>query len=236
MLNLLQPLVGGLLLEIDPAVVTRFLHLDPSRSLLGAPKEMTARTFDNKRYFGVVIADRALKPGRPLEKCKHVKAMYQRFTEGLDWDKTAYVSLYNKMNKKKDRHGGAAGGFEFFAKKKLEKYDVIFEDIKKNGYKQSASIEENIEVALDANGEVLLIDGRHRLILAKLIGLKKVPVVVNLIAESLARSFVDNSDNLKSQLQEESVDQRVGGLITVPGGRKNKGVLVSAFQRNHFPG
>ena len=73
---------------------------------------------------------------------------------------------------------------------------MIFEDIKKNGYKQSASIEENIEVALDANGEVLLIDGRHRLILAKLIGLKKVPVVVNLIAESLARSFVDNSDNL----------------------------------------
>ena len=231
----MQPLVGGLLLEIDPAVVTRFLRFDPQRTLLGVPKKMTARTFDNKRYFGVVIADKALKPGRPLEKCSHVKAMYQRFTEGLDWDKTEYVSLYDKRYKKEISRGGVAGGFDFFAKKKLQKYDAIFEDIKLNGYRQSASVEENIEVALDANGEVLLIDGRHRLILAKLIGLKKVPVVVNLVAESLARSFVDNSDNLKSQLQEESVDQRIGALSTVPGGRKNKGVLVSAFQRNYFP-
>ena len=49
----------GLLLEIDPAVVTHFLHLE-SRKLRGAPKAMTARTFNNKRYFGMVIADKSL--------------------------------------------------------------------------------------------------------------------------------------------------------------------------------
>ena len=45
-----------LLLEIDPAVITHFLRIDSS-GLGGAPGEMTARTFDNKRYFGMVIAD-----------------------------------------------------------------------------------------------------------------------------------------------------------------------------------
>ena len=235
MLNLLQPVVSGLLLEIDPAVVTRFLRLE-SRKLRGAPKAMTARTFNNKRYFGMVIADKALKPGKSLEECKHVQAMHQHFVEGRDWSQTEYLKLYEKKYKKMERHGGESGDFKIFARKKLKKYDSIYRDIERNGYKQSASIEENIEVALDANGEFFLIDGRHRLVLAQLIGLKKIPVVVNLIAESMAQIFVDNPENLRNQLQSPTVDQRVNALITVPGGRNDKGVLVNAFQRTHFPG
>ena len=235
MLNLLQPVVSGLLLEIDPAVVTRFLRLE-SRKLRGAPKAMTARTFNNKRYFGMVIADKALKPGKSLEECKHVQAMHQHFEEGRDWSQTEYLKLYEKKYKKMERHGGESGDFKIFARKKLKKYDSIYRDIERNGYKQSASIEENIEVALDANGEFFLIDGRHRLVLAQLIGLKKIPVVVNLIAESMAQIFVDNAENLRNQLQSPTVDQRVNALITVPGGRNDKGVLVNAFQRTHFPG
>ena len=235
MLNLLQPVVSGLLLEIDPAVVTRFLRLE-SRKLRGAPRAMTARTFNNKRYFGMVIADKALKPGKSLEECKHVQAMHQHFVEGRDWSQTEYLKLYEKKYKKMERHGGESGDFKIFARKKLKKYDSIYRDIERNGYKQSASIEENIEVALDANGEFFLIDGRHRLVLAQLIGLKKIPVVVNLIAESMAQIFVDNAENLRNQLQSPTVDQRVNALITVPGGRNDKGVLVNAFQRTHFPG
>jgi len=225
----------GLLLEIDPAVVTHFLHLE-SRKLRGAPKAMTARTFNNKRYFGMVIADKSLKPGRSLDKCKHVQAMHQRFVEGLDWSQTEYSKLYEKKYKKMERHGGEAGDFKIFARKKLKKYDAIYKDIERNGYRPSSSIEENIEVALDANGEFLLIDGRHRLVLAQLLGLKKIPVVVNLIAETIAQVFVDNAENLRSQLQSQTVDQRVNALITVPGGRSAKGVLVNSFQRGYFTG
>ena len=162
---------------------------------------MTARTFQNKRYFGMVIADQALSRGKSLDKCKHVQAMRQHFVEGLDWSQTEYSKLYEKRYRKVEGCGGKNGSFNIFARKKLKKYDEIFEDIRSSGYKQSDSIEENIEVALDSSGEVLLIDGRHRLILAQLIGLKKIPVVVNLIAESLAKTFVENSENLKRQLQ-----------------------------------
>jgi hypothetical protein len=134
---------------------------------------MTARAFNNKRYFGMVITDEALRVGKSLDKCSHVKAMRQHFVDGLDWSDTEYSRLYQKKYRKMARHGGKNGDFSVFARKKLHKYDLIFDDIKLNGYKQSASIEENIEVALDSSGEILLIDGRHRLVLAQLIGLKK---------------------------------------------------------------
>ena len=61
-----------------------------------------------------------------------------------------------------------------------------------------------MEVALAANGDLLLIDGRHRLILAQLLGLKKIPVVVNLVAESVARSLLDCSDHSTTRPYEES--------------------------------
>ena len=81
-----------------------------------------------------------------------------------------------------------------FLSEKLEWYDLIYQDIERNDYRQSDSIENNVEVALAANGDLLLIDGRHRLILAQLLGLKKIPVVVNLVAESVAKSLLDCSD------------------------------------------
>ena len=70
---------------------------------------------------------------------------------------------------------------------KIEWSDAMYQDIERNGYRRSDSIENNVEVALAANGDLLLIDGRHRLILAQLLDLKKIPVVVNLLAEGVAR-------------------------------------------------
>ena len=152
-------------------MITHFLR---SRGLgdAGVPSDVSARTRGNKRYFGMVVADQALKPGKRLQRCKHVHAMRQRFVEGLDWHQTKYALLFEKKYKqalkgkrpKKD-------GFKAFLSEKLEWYDAIYQDIERNGYRRSDSIEENVEVALAANGDVLLIDGRHRLILAQLLGL-----------------------------------------------------------------
>ena len=222
-----------MLLEVDPTVIARFLR--KLRRFNGAPEGMTARTFDKRRYFGMVIDDKALRPGKSLDQCAHVRAMRQHFVDGLEWCETEYSRLYDKKYRKMERHGGKKGNFNVFARKKLEKYDSIFEDMKSNGYKQSASIEENIEVALDASGEFLLIDGRHRLVLAQLLGLKKIPVVINLIAESFAKTFGEDSEGLRIQLQSQTIDQRLNSLIAIPGGRRGKGVLVNSFQRSHFP-
>ena len=61
-----------------------------------------------------------------------------------------------------------------------------------------------MEVALAANGDLLLIDGRHRLILAQLLGLTKIPVVVDLVTESVAKSLLDCSDHSTARPYEES--------------------------------
>ena len=84
-----------MLLEVNPAVVTHFLR---SRVLVeaGLSSDVSARTYGNKRYFGMVIADQALKPWRRLQRCKHVHAMRQRFVEGLDWHQTKYSVFFEK--------------------------------------------------------------------------------------------------------------------------------------------
>ena len=155
-----------MLLEVDPVLITRFVR---TRSLneAGLPGLMSARTFGNKRYFGMVVADQALKPGKRLQRCKHVRAMHQRFVEGLDWHQTKYADLFEKKYKQEMRgKRPRSRGFKAFLSEKLDWYDAIYQDIDRNGYRPSASIEENVEVALDASGEILLIDGRHRLVLA----------------------------------------------------------------------
>ena len=52
---------------------------------------------------------------------------------------------------------------------------------------------DNIEVAIKKDGQLLLIDGRHRVAFAQIAGIKKIPVVVNVISESLAKSFGDEN-------------------------------------------
>ena len=144
-----------MLLEVDPASVTRFLR---TRALneAGLPLSMSARTFDNKRYFGMVVADQSLKPGKRLQRCKHVWAMHQRFVEGLDWHQTKYSDLFEKKYKQEMKgKWPKRGGFKAFLSEKLDWYDAIYQDIDRNVYRQSASIEENVEVALDVNGEVV---------------------------------------------------------------------------------
>ena len=81
------------------------------------------------------------------------RAMRQHFVDGLDWNETEYSKLYEKKYRKMKLHGGMKGDFSAFARGKLNKYDLIFDDIKSNGYKQSASVEENIEVTLNASGK-----------------------------------------------------------------------------------
>ena len=65
----------------------------------GLPSDVSARAYVNKRYFGMVIADQSLKPGKRLQRCKHVHAMRQRFVEGLDLHQAKYSVLFEQKYK-----------------------------------------------------------------------------------------------------------------------------------------
>ena len=71
-----------------------------------------------------------------------------------------------------------------------------------------------------------LIDGRHRLDLANILGLKTIPVVANLISEQLTKTFIQNADFFKQQLSKGRVRKRVKLLTPIEGGFRNKGVLT----------
>ena len=84
-----------------------------------------------------------------------------------------------------------------------------------------------VEIAIDKNGRFLLIDGRHRVAFAQILRLEKIPVIVNVISESLAnsfadetfaksfpdrniaRAFLDNNQRLSQQLSNEDIKVRL---------------------------
>jgi len=48
--------------------------------------------------------------------------------------------------------------------------------------------ENEVEIAVSRDGELLFVDGRHRFVIAKLLGIEEIPVIVNL----WHRDFIDN--------------------------------------------
>lgn len=236
-----------MLTYVNPTDITNFLKTKTANRLSGIPKDMTVRTYRNRRYVGILIQDSSLEIGKPLEKCMHTRAMREHFCEGMCWEDTVYMTLYNKRYKREQSQGKRGGtDFKSFERQKLKPYDKIYRDIINNGFKQSNSIEENIEVAFDENGEILIIDGRHRLFLAQLLNISEIPVTINLISESLAksclingnakiessathdsltRSINDNYDFVKRQLQTCKIIDRLKLLNLVKGGVRDKGVL-----------
>jgi hypothetical protein len=152
--------------------------------------------------------------------------MYQHFYGGLDWLQTDYRYVVKKRYKFVKKTRKVKSSFADFRQRIFDTYDRIFEDIKVNGFKQSKSIEENVEIALCADGQILLIDGRHRLAFAQILGLKQIPVVANLISERCIDSLVDKSDFFKKQLASYKVEDRLS-LFEVVAGWKNRELLVN---------
>ena len=122
--------------------------------------------------------------GKVLANCPHVKGMIQRYTEKLEWHETSYKQLhktwYQEINS--GRHKNKS--FKQFYENRLKTWDEIFDEIKTSGYRKSDLDQDNAEVAIDSHGHYLLIDGRHRVAFAQILGVKKIPVVVNIISEN----------------------------------------------------
>ena len=75
--------------------------------------------------------------------------------------------IYKKVQKdsKKNKNDKVFHqNFERFCRRRLKKWDDVFADIKVHGFEQSERIEKNVEVALGASGEILLIDGSVQLL------------------------------------------------------------------------
>jgi hypothetical protein len=128
-------------------------------------------------------------------KCdrEHFQGFQQRFVEGKAWEDT--VLFQDAMNR-------PAGNYWHGCKTKSEildrllGYEKVFESIVKYGYKTQRELDERanskgankfrlrppelheINVHIGRDGNYIFDDGRHRLAIAKILGLSSIPVIV----------------------------------------------------------
>ena len=185
-----------MLIDINPRAIRRFLHLRHQDLIEDKISTgLNPSRYKGKRFTGLIVPDEAIQTGREVEQCPHFRGTIQRFQEGLDWNQTEYKHLYETwymtMANGKYQHKT----FEDFYAHRLKSWDAIFDDIKTNGYKITKPRRDNIEIALNDLGKPLLIDGRHRLAIAQILNIKKIPATVNILAESLAKQDLDKLAN-----------------------------------------
>jgi len=144
---------------------------------------------------GVVKGGDWDKKGRSFSDILEVQAMKERYEDSIAWAETAW---YKNMAKKLER-GERVRNFNI--KKDLDKktrdIDRLFQSIEENGYRRNQEVskeyhdslntrgpDENykhldeILVDIGRDGELLHRDGRHRLAIAKIFDIPRIPVMV----------------------------------------------------------
>ena len=217
-----------MLIDINPQDIQNFLKFRKKKIITHyGDLKLSDRHHDKKRYTGLITDDQFIKAGKALANCPHVKGMIQRYAEKLEWHETSYKQLHKTWYREINGGRHKNKNFKQFYENRLKAWDEIFDEIKTNGYRKSDLDQDNVEVAIDCHGHYLLIDGRHRVAFAQILGIKKIPVVANIISEKLAKSFFieksiklpnkkdlakalsDNKPQLSKQLQQESIKDRL---------------------------
>ena len=101
------------------------------------------------------------------------KSLERRFKKKEPWENTSY---YDYCESKK----------EINTDKRLNNIDLLFRSIKEAGFKSKTEIEndlvldrlDDIMVDINRNGEFMFIENRHRLAIARILGIEKIPVRV----------------------------------------------------------
>ncbi|MDM8554711.1 hypothetical protein QUF75_08290 [Desulfococcaceae bacterium HSG7] len=122
----------------------------------------------------------------PFQKMDVWQAFEEYFIQGVPWNKTAF---YQRVLKTINNgiplwYCRTEGDFT----DRLENIERLYNRIKKNGYRMQSEInnsnidplciEDEINIHIGRNGEYIFGDGRHRLCIAKLLKLDKIPVKI----------------------------------------------------------
>ncbi len=111
-------------------------------------------------------------------------AFEERFVKGKAWEETIYYRrFFGKIRRRGIGRGKCKTVREFRDKCLIGKWEKLYEEIARNGYRSQremgGSDAKEIEVCISRYGEILFRDGKHRLSIARILGVQEVPVVVN---------------------------------------------------------
>jgi hypothetical protein len=114
------------------------------------------------------------------------RAFHGRFVEHKDWRETAfYKRIMGKLTKGYGMWGCVS---EEQLDERLEKIEELYREIRDHGFKSQPTLLDSggrhsgdeIIVSIGRTGELLFSDGRHRLCIARILGLHQVPVQVGI--------------------------------------------------------
>lgn len=131
----------------------------------------------------------------PLDQRFISRGLRQRFEEGRDWEDTVYVETARERLATVDTWWGYED-IEQFREVRCSYIDDVFEDIRQNGYRANENASRPIPatdrrrndwaehstldmlLGIDADGDLHLADGEHRLAIATILGIDAVPANV----------------------------------------------------------
>lgn len=129
---------------------------------------------------------------RAVDEYWSVRGLKERFNEGLEWRETSYVS---EAKRRLEETGSVFGyrDLEAFLQQRCEFIDELHSEMTEYGYRPNAPAGHTVPetnykqrphqqldvlVCIDRGGEILLRDGHHRIALAQILDIERVPVHV----------------------------------------------------------
>jgi len=122
--------------------------------------------------------------GKQFQEMPRYKSLERHFVDGVPWEETM---LYEKLMRlvESDTVEMTRSGIQT----QLEAFDRLFETIQQNGYRSQLELSTKSDTYLGAvldevlvdigrDGQLLFVDGRHRLSIAKILGIDEIPVTV----------------------------------------------------------
>lgn len=154
--------------------------------------EFSSGTWDKQRTPFNIQSGNTLLSGHIFDETPFYRGLVQRYNHSLDWEETIIYNILREevINGKKGWRGikSLADIYNY-----LSRIDELYDSISSEGYKRQIDIAKNgdsgrvgfidhiaheITVDIGRQGEILFVDGKHRLAISKILNLNEIPVTV----------------------------------------------------------
>lgn len=189
------PLEHRLLIRVQLQRIQGYTALnDPLEAVYVDPEQIEYRSesrfLPEEHNLGRIVDGNWDKQRTRLEQTITYRGLYDRFVAGSSWEETAY---YEHAKNTIETEGEYLGYkcVEEFLESRCTYVDDLYESLRENGYQSigdakpvdprrpwSSRDPTEISVVIGRNGEMLLHDGHHRLILAQILDFDEIPVHV----------------------------------------------------------
>lgn len=148
-------------------------HTNYLKNSAAEAKHFAGRVFDSKMRGKVVDGSWDITPYKFTDLIIY-KSFKKRIEDRAEWQDTEFYKVMLDQTKSGLYFWGVKSKDDL--DKRCEYFDSLIESIKNDGYRLNRYDE--IEVNIGRNGEYLFQNGVHRLSMAKILGIKSVPVMV----------------------------------------------------------